>query len=193
MPLCSNAYILLFLRWKVYFVFKTNTIMMQKINTIEVTSQIIWGLKPPFTVNLVHSVRSVCSVQPVHSVNSKQPVFSVIGSNSCRRRRTLWRRLYFIHQGTQHLFWWHWRYPQSIINRGRGSKKWLGCTKLWNRVSSWWEILTNAYMTIFPWKKFLLFSRAGQSESLWIGAGRPPRLMSACLIYHSRRKAFSEN
>ena len=45
-------------------------------------------------------------------------------------------------------------------------------------------------MTIFPWKKFLLFSRAGQSESLWIGAGRPPRLMSVCLIYHSRWKAL---
>jgi len=171
---------------------------MQKINTMEVTSEIIWGLKPPFTVNLVHLVRSVCSdqynrytrysgnsVQPVHSVNSIQPVFSITGSNSCRRRRTLWRRLYFIHQGTQHLFWWHWRYPQSIINRGRGSKKWLGCTKLWNRVSSWWKMLTNAYMTIF-----LLYSRAGQSESLWIGAGRPPRLMSVCLIYHSRRKAL---
>ena len=49
---------------------------------------------------------------------------------------------------------------------------------------------TNAYMTIFPWKKFILFSRAGQSESLWISAGRPPRLMSVCLIYHSRWKAL---
>lgn len=27
---------------------------MQKINTMEVTSQITWELKPPFTVNLVH-------------------------------------------------------------------------------------------------------------------------------------------
>ena len=41
---------------------------MQKINTMEVTSQITWELKPPFTVNLVHLVRSVCSVQPVHSI-----------------------------------------------------------------------------------------------------------------------------
>ena len=52
---------------------------------------------------------------------------------------------------------------------------------------------TNAYMTIFSWKKFLLFSRAGQSESLWISAGRPPRLMSVCLIYHSRRKALTSS
>ena len=37
---------------------------MQKINTMELTRQITWGLKPPFTVNLVHLVRSVCSVQP---------------------------------------------------------------------------------------------------------------------------------
>ena len=124
---------------KVYLVFKANTIIMQKINATYVTNQIIWGLKPPFSLNSVHSV---------------QPIFSITGSNSCRRRRTLWRRLYFIQQGTQHLFWWHWRYAQSIMNWGRGSKKLLGCTKQWNRVSSGWEIVTNAYMTIFPRKNF---------------------------------------
>ena len=104
--------------------------------------------------NAGNSVNSVHSVQLVHSVNSVQPVFSITDSNSFRRRRTLWRRLYLKHQGTQYLFWWHWRYVQSIINWGRGSKKLLGCTKLWNRVSSVLEIVTTAYMTIFPRKNF---------------------------------------
>lgn len=31
--------------------------MMQKINTMYVTSQIIWEIKPPFSVNAAHSVR----------------------------------------------------------------------------------------------------------------------------------------
>ena len=126
---------------------------MQKINTMYVTSQIIWGLRPPFSVNSIHSLHSrhsvrsaVQPIQPVHSVRSVQPVFSITCGNSCRRRRTLWRRLHFIHQGTQNLFWWHWRYA--------GSKKLLGCTKLWNNVSSLWEIVTNENMTIFPWKNF---------------------------------------
>ena len=38
--------------------------MMQKIDAMYVTSQIIWGLKPPFSVNSAHSV------QPVHQVHS---------------------------------------------------------------------------------------------------------------------------
>ena len=40
--------------------------MMQKIDTMIGTSQIIWGLKPPFSVNSAHSV------QPVHSVHLLQ-------------------------------------------------------------------------------------------------------------------------
>ena len=75
---------------------------MQKISTMRVTSQIIWGLKQPFSINSVHFVQPVQPVQPVHSENSVQPVFSITGSNSCRRRRTLWRRLYFIHQARAH-------------------------------------------------------------------------------------------
>ena len=45
--------------------------MMQKIDTMIGTSQIIWGLKPPFSVNSAHSVQSgqsVHSVQPVQQV-----------------------------------------------------------------------------------------------------------------------------
>ena len=53
--------------------------MMQKINTMEVTSQITWGLKPAFTVNLVHLVRSVCSVQPVHSIQRELRTVSTLG------------------------------------------------------------------------------------------------------------------
>ena len=53
--------------------------MMQKINTMEVTSQITSGLKPPFTVNLVHLVRSVGSVQPVHSIQRELSTASTLG------------------------------------------------------------------------------------------------------------------
>ena len=42
--------------------------MMQKIDTMIWTSQIIWGLKPPFSVNSAHSV------QPVHSGHLVQRV-----------------------------------------------------------------------------------------------------------------------
>ena len=144
--------------------------MMQKISTMCVTSQIIRGLKPPFSVNSVHSVQPVQSVQPgtLSTLGTASTLGTLgtagtlgklgtaglffTGSNSYSRRRTLWRGLYFIHQGTQHLFWWHRRYTQSIINWGRGSKKLLGCAKLWNRASSGSEMVTNAYMTIFPWK-----------------------------------------
>ena len=52
---------------------------MQKINTMEVISQITWELKPPFTVNLVHLVRSVCSVQPVHSIQRELSTASSLG------------------------------------------------------------------------------------------------------------------
>ena len=53
--------------------------MMQKINTMEVTSQITWGLEPAFTVNLVHLVRSVCSVQPVHSIQRELRTVRTLG------------------------------------------------------------------------------------------------------------------
>ena len=67
------------------------------------------------TVSVPDCTEPVQPVQPVHSVQRVQPVLypSEYWQNNCRRRRTLWRRRYFIYQGTRHLFWWHWRYAQS--------------------------------------------------------------------------------
>jgi len=51
----------------------------------------------------------------------------------------VWHPLYFIPQGIQYLFWWHWhwRCAPSVTNWGKGSKKLLSCRKLWNWVSLW--------------------------------------------------------
>ena len=52
--------------------------MMQKIDTMIGTSQIIWGLKPPFSVNSAHSVQPVRQVRSVHLVQKVRRSFLLL-------------------------------------------------------------------------------------------------------------------
>ena len=52
--------------------------MMQKIDTMTGTSQIIWGLKPPFSVNSAHSVRPEHQVHSIHLVQRARRSFLLL-------------------------------------------------------------------------------------------------------------------
>ena len=49
---------------------------MQKINTMEVTSQITWELKPPFTVNLVHLFSTLGMLSTAGTLNTAGTQYS---------------------------------------------------------------------------------------------------------------------
>ena len=112
------------------------------------------------------------------------PSYYITGSNSCRWRRILCNDFTSYIKAHTHLLWWKLKVRKRIINWGRGSKKLLCCTKLWNWVSSWWEIVTNAYMTIFPWKYFY-YSCELANQTAALGRCRT----TICLIFTDRRSS----
>ena len=121
--------------------------------------QPVHSVQPLQPVQSVHSVQQVHPykpVKPIHLVHSVQPVLPIIllAATAVVEGGFFATTLLHTSRRTHTCSDDKLKVPKSIINWRRGSKKLLCSTKLWNWVSSWCEIVSNAYMTIFPWKYF---------------------------------------
>ena len=105
-----------------------------------------------------------------HTRNSRYARYNwssrITDSSSCCRGIILLDRLYFIHQGTQHLFTWFWRYTPSRVNWKQEAKKFSWLLKLSSRVLL--LVGNNNLINTVRVSRRFLFTFALVSASRWL-------------------------